>query len=270
MRSEVLGEGLLHASPWCRFWQFLVDWVIFALDSLSTPPWASPIIHAPPTCLPLPVSINSASRAFIIQGLNQGCARLPRRILPRGQGPAGQQGAYEQLRCLRGRDYEYSVDHANFSKSSLRWPVVASPTSEKSEEWEEVGPIFAPRQSKSGPGYAGHANDPNMSPFKDHMIRERVSTKVAGCIHPFEKIGKVNKTGTKRYLSGQALWDKRYAKDVQRVAKNRQKHLKLAKEETQKSLEKLKARFDYMKMLVTEARLRSVVLVPLTAWTSGI
>ncbi|KAF8315992.1 uncharacterized protein EI90DRAFT_3159010 [Cantharellus anzutake] len=172
------------------------------------------------------------------------------------------------------------------SRSSLRWPVVASPTSEKSEEWEEVGPIFAPRQSKSGPGYAGHANvyktdDPNVSPFKDHMIRERVSTKgelrelepssqVAGCIHPFEKIGKVNETGAKRYLSGQALWDKRYAKDVQRVAKNRQKHLKLAKEETQKSLEKLKARFDYMKMLVTEARLRSVVLVPLTAWTSGI
>ena len=97
--------------------------------------------------------------------------------------------------------------------------------------------------------------DHSASPFKDHMIRERVSTKgelreleppsqLAGCSQPLEKIGNVTETGAKRYLAGQAVWDKKYAKEVKRVAKHRQKHLKLAKEETSVSLEKLKARLD--------------------------
>lgn len=107
------------------------------------------------------------------------------------------------------------------------------------------------------------------------MIRERVSTRgiirpleseenLPGCKFPVEKIGLVNEAGkpntsdaneispwydhlttgylvlgAKRYLEGQALWDKKYSSHVKKVARQREKNLALAKEDNIKMMGKL-------------------------------
>lgn len=63
-------------------------------------------------------------------------------------------------------------------------------------------------------------------------------------------------TGAKRYLEGQALWDKKYSRQVKKVARHREKNLRLAKEDTNKVMDKLHNR------LVREHRASSTASTP--------
>jgi hypothetical protein len=87
------------------------------------------------------------------------------------------------------------------------------------------------------------------------MIRERVSTNgvlktlepesaLAGCTLPIEKLGLVTETGAKRYLEGQALWDKKYKDAAQKVIRDRERHLKLAKNHARKVMDRIQHKLD--------------------------
>lgn len=112
--------------------------------------------------------------------------------------------------------------------------------------------------SKSEPGVAGNAFvyltlDGNTSPFPNHIIRERVSTngilrplepesELPGCTLPIEKLGVVSETAAKRYLEGQALWDKKYKGAAKKAEKNREKHLARAIVQSGKVLDKIQGK----------------------------
>ncbi|KAF8756499.1 Alpha beta-hydrolase [Rhizoctonia solani] len=85
------------------------------------------------------------------------------------------------------------------------------------------------------------------SPFKNNMIRERVSTagvlrplepesKLDACKVPLEAIGVINAAAVKRYLEGQALWDAKFSGTLKSIAKTRLKNLELARKEGRKSM----------------------------------
>ncbi|KAJ1305863.1 hypothetical protein OPQ81_010586 [Rhizoctonia solani] len=85
------------------------------------------------------------------------------------------------------------------------------------------------------------------SPFKDNMIRERVSTagvlrplepesELPACNVPLETIGTINASAVKRYLEGQALWDAKFSGTIKNIAKMRVKNLELARKEGRKSM----------------------------------
>ena len=93
------------------------------------------------------------------------------------------------------------------------------------------------------------SNSPSQ-PFKDHMIRERVSTdgtcrpleppqELDAMTMPRDEIGFIKEGPAKRYLNGQALWDKKYAHTRKQVAKRRQKNLKDAKQKDAKKIVRL-------------------------------
>jgi hypothetical protein len=68
------------------------------------------------------------------------------------------------------------------------------------------------------------------------MIRERVAMdgvcrplepeEEIGPLHlPLDQIGVIKEGAAMRYVTGQALWDKKYHRDTKRIAKRRAKHL---------------------------------------------
>ena len=52
-------------------------------------------------------------------------------------------------------------------------------------------------------------------------------------------MGRLATIGVKRYLEGQALWDKKFSNHVKKVARQREKNLALAKEDNIKMMSKL-------------------------------
>lgn len=137
----------------------------------------------------------------------------------------------------------------------------------------DSGPVVD-KDNKSGPGIAGNpavysnANVSNMildrhpifdkfdlqgPPFRNHIIRERVSTQgvirplepeedLPACNVPFEMIGVINEAATKRYLQGQAMWDKKYSHVTKTVARHRERNLKNAGKESIKIMNQLHRR----------------------------
>ncbi|KAG9127908.1 hypothetical protein FRC07_007754 [Ceratobasidium sp. 392] len=133
-----------------------------------------------------------------------------------------------------------------------------SPTSPTRDRSDDIaGPRFHSEKNEP-PSGVGTAGDPSVynlhaighpsfeSPFKDNMIRERVST--SGVLRPLEpaselpactmelaNIGVINAAAVKRYLEGQALWDAKFASTIKSIAKEREKNLRLARKEGRKS-----------------------------------
>ncbi|EJT96875.1 alpha/beta-hydrolase [Dacryopinax primogenitus] len=112
---------------------------------------------------------------------------------------------------------------------------------ESKQASEDVaGPRFGAVPDDSLGRKAGDASVYQMKDLiVDNMIRERVSR--TGTIRPLEPpselpaceialadIGVIKENAAKRYLHGQALWDKKFASTVRSVEKNRIKHLKRA------------------------------------------
>ncbi|KAH7329803.1 hypothetical protein B0J17DRAFT_679742 [Rhizoctonia solani] len=131
-----------------------------------------------------------------------------------------------------------------------------SPTREPSDDI--AGPRFQLDKNEPPTG-VGTAGDPSVynlqaigqagfeSPYKDNMIRERVSTagvirplepenELPACNVPLENIGTINASAVKRYLEGQALWDAKFSGTIKSIAKTRVKNLELARKEGRKSL----------------------------------
>ena len=113
-----------------------------------------------------------------------------------------------------------------------------------------VSKSFADLHGRRGSGLQGID-----SSFHDHMIRERVATNgvlraleteslLGGCTLPIEKLGLVTETAVKRYLEGQALWDKKYRNVARKVTRDREHHLKLSKEHACKVLERIQHKLD--------------------------
>ncbi|CAE6468262.1 unnamed protein product [Rhizoctonia solani] len=140
--------------------------------------------------------------------------------------------------------------------SNLGQTSPISPTREPSDDI--AGPRFQLDKNEPPTG-VGTAGDPSVynlqalgqagfeSPFKDNMIRERVSTagvlrqlepesELPACNVPLENIGTINASAVKRYLEGQALWDAKFSGTIKSIAKMRIKNLELARKEGRKSM----------------------------------
>ncbi|KIJ65967.1 hypothetical protein HYDPIDRAFT_181064 [Hydnomerulius pinastri MD-312] len=102
--------------------------------------------------------------------------------------------------------------------------------------------------------YAGEAsvycNDEGLPPWKEGMIRERVSTR--GVIRPLEPaeqldafhvpqdiIGVLSERAVRRYLEGKSHFDKKYAKEMQAIEKQRNRNIDLAKKDISKNFVQL-------------------------------
>ncbi|EIN06782.1 alpha/beta-hydrolase [Punctularia strigosozonata HHB-11173 SS5] len=117
-----------------------------------------------------------------------------------------------------------------------------------------AGPRFAdPHMPPPTPGER-NAGDPAVyirpdgsSPFVDNMIRERVSTQ--GIIRPMEPenelgalqippaiIGEISELAAKRYIEGRAKFDKKFARTIKHIEKERQRNLERAKKDTLQNL----------------------------------
>ncbi|KAG8726661.1 hypothetical protein FRC11_014744, partial [Ceratobasidium sp. 423] len=143
------------------------------------------------------------------------------------------------------------------TQAANRGPV--SPTSPVRGDSDDIaGPRFHLDKNEPPTG-VGTAGDPSVynlqmlgqagfeSPFKDGMIRERVSTEgvlrplepeseLAACNVPLEIIGTINASAVKRYLEGQTLWDSKFSGTIKNIAKMRVKNLELARKEGRKSM----------------------------------
>lgn len=93
------------------------------------------------------------------------------------------------------------------------------------------------------------------SPFPDHIIRERVSTNgvlrplepeesLPGCTLPTSKLGVISETGARRYLEGQALWDKKFKDVSKKVARDRERHMKQTMKHVGNVLDRIQAKLD--------------------------
>ncbi|KAG8932784.1 hypothetical protein FRC02_000553 [Tulasnella sp. 418] len=106
-------------------------------------------------------------------------------------------------------------------------------------------------------GTAGHpavyAVNTGMSPFENHMIRERVSTrgeirpleeesKLIACTLPLEEIGVLNERSVKRYLEGQERWDKKFHSVTKSIKRSREKNWHQAQKEGSVFLKRLQTR----------------------------
>ncbi|CAE6346975.1 unnamed protein product [Rhizoctonia solani] len=146
--------------------------------------------------------------------------------------------------------------------TSRRAPAPQEQTSPTSPVREPSDDIAGPRfhlDKNEPPTGVGTAGDPSVyklqsigtsgfeSPFKDNMIRERVSTsgvlrplepesELPACNVPLEDIGAINAAAVKRYLEGQALWDIKFSGTLKSIAKTRVKNLELARKEGRKSM----------------------------------
>lgn len=94
-----------------------------------------------------------------------------------------------------------------------------------------------------------------MSPFKDNMIRERVSTngvirelesedQLLACQQSLESICVVSERTAKRYLNALAVWDKRFKSSTKSITKRRARNLNLARRnDTIRNVELLQMHF---------------------------
>ncbi|KZT58695.1 alpha/beta-hydrolase [Calocera cornea HHB12733] len=128
---------------------------------------------------------------------------------------------------------------------SMPDPRVTQPVKQESKQASED--VAGPRFGTVMDNHVGRkAGDPIVYQMKDlivdNMIRERVSR--TGTIRPLEppedlgalkvpldEIGVIKENAAKRYLHGQALWDKKFASTVRAVEKDRIKHLKKARKD---------------------------------------
>ncbi|KZO93900.1 alpha/beta-hydrolase [Calocera viscosa TUFC12733] len=123
----------------------------------------------------------------------------------------------------------------------------SAPKQESKQATEDVaGPRFGALPEDSHDQVERKAGDPVVYQMKnlivDNMIRERVSRigtirplenpgDLAALNVPLDEIGVIKESAAKRYLHGQALWDKRFASTVRSVEKDRIKHLKKARKD---------------------------------------
>jgi len=66
--------------------------------------------------------------------------------------------------------------------------------------------------------------------------------ELAGCTMPFDSIGTINEASAKRYLQGQAAWEKKFSHATKSVARNREKNLKLARKESLRTMSHIHTR----------------------------
>ena len=83
------------------------------------------------------------------------------------------------------------------------------------------------------------------------MIRERVSTTgvirpledesdIPACVMPLEDIGVLNEGSIRRYLAGQALWEKKFAKAAKSIEERRLRSIQKARETGMRTMDKIK------------------------------
>ncbi|KAG9045790.1 hypothetical protein FS837_005652 [Tulasnella sp. UAMH 9824] len=104
-------------------------------------------------------------------------------------------------------------------------------------------------------GTAGHpavyACDVGGTPFTKHMIRERVATNgvirpledealIPACTMKLEDIGVLHEESVRRYLKGQAIWERKFAKVARSIEGQRQKHLNLSTKDTRGTMDKIR------------------------------
>ncbi|KAG8901770.1 hypothetical protein FRB99_005108 [Tulasnella sp. 403] len=126
-------------------------------------------------------------------------------------------------------------------------------------------------------GTAGHpavyACDDGRTPFQDHMIRERIATNgiirplepastIPACNMPLEDIGVLNENSVRRYIEGQRIWERKFAKVARSIEERRMKNLKLAKKEGTKMLHKLRTQ---LHIAGKEAPLSPIASLPASA-----
>lgn len=129
------------------------------------------------------------------------------------------------------------------SRSSL--PKVETPRTEKSSDAGTVRFAGNP---------AVYLESASLSPFVDHMIRERVSItgevrpleaedELAACTMPNELIGIVGELTLRRYQEGRTKWDEKYRRTVKRIQKHRARNLERARNETVRNVTQLQMHF---------------------------
>lgn len=104
-------------------------------------------------------------------------------------------------------------------------------------------------------GTAGHpavyACDRAGTPFTKHMIRERVATNgvirpledemsIHACTMKLEDIGVLHEESVRRYLKGQAIWERKFAKVARSIEEQRQKHLNLSTKDGRRTMDKIR------------------------------
>ncbi|KAG9001387.1 hypothetical protein FRB94_004799 [Tulasnella sp. JGI-2019a] len=96
-----------------------------------------------------------------------------------------------------------------------------------------------------------YACDEESTPFNDHMIRERISTRgvirplepaseISACITPLEEVAVLNERSVRRYIDGQTAWGKKFSGVTKSIEKSREKNLRLARKEGVKTLDYLR------------------------------
>lgn len=137
-----------------------------------------------------------------------------------------------------------SIRRRELQKTESLRPKHAKPSA--LPEGDEAGPRFGDEQGlndiRAGPGEAGWPGVyQTAAPFKDHMIRERVdvhgkcrelepASELEGLRMPAEEVGMIKEGPAKRYLDGQALWDRKFKRAIKRVAKHRKRNIRNARE----------------------------------------
>lgn len=104
-------------------------------------------------------------------------------------------------------------------------------------------------------GTAGHpavyACDKDGTPFIEHMIRERVATNgairpledessIPACVMKLDQICVLNEESVRRYLKGQEIWERKFAKVARTIEGRRQKHLNLSTKDGRRTMDKIR------------------------------
>ncbi|KAG8955582.1 hypothetical protein FRC04_007573 [Tulasnella sp. 424] len=104
-------------------------------------------------------------------------------------------------------------------------------------------------------GTAGHpavyACDGDGTPFIKHMIRERVATNgvirpledeslIHACTMKLDEICVLHEESVRRYLKGQEIWERKFAKVARTIEGRRQKHLNLSTKDGRRTMDKIR------------------------------
>jgi len=127
---------------------------------------------------------------------------------------------------------------------------------ESGDSEKVAGPRFTSEKLPHGVGTAGHADvykrQAGESPFKDHMIRERISThgvirqlepeaELVGCQLPLERIGAANEVLVSKFMEGRAKWDRKYSREAKDIARKRMHNIELAKKDLARMMSRLES-----------------------------
>ncbi|KAG8982577.1 hypothetical protein FRB90_006698, partial [Tulasnella sp. 427] len=104
-------------------------------------------------------------------------------------------------------------------------------------------------------GTAGHPAvyecEKGGTPFINHMIRERVKTNgeiraledessIPACTMKLEDVGVLHEESVRRYLKGQAIWERKFAKVARTIEGRRQKHINLSTKDGRHTMDKIR------------------------------